>query len=87
MSRKTGHNYFKNVFQSIKTMDNPILKHIDYTQQGYNVYNVITDTARTMDDLNYALLRLGTGSGLDSISPTIIKILPNSLLRCIEQCF
>ena len=38
-----------------------------------------------MEDLNYALLRLGTGSGLDSISPTIIKILPNSLLKCILQ--
>ena len=38
-----------------------------------------------MEDLNYALHRLGTGSGLDSISPTIIKILPNNLLKCILQ--
>ena len=85
MSPTTVHSYFKNVFQSNKTMDNPKLKDLDNTLQGYNVYNVITDAAISMEDLNYALLRLGTGSGLDSISPTIIKILPNSILKSIIQ--
>ena len=77
------HNYFKNVFQSSKTIDNPKLSDIDNTLQVYNVYNAITDSTITMEDLNHALIRLGSGSGLDGISPTIIKILPNSLLKCI----
>ena len=77
------HNYFKNVFQSDKTVDNPKLYDLGYKFENYNIYSDVTDATINMDEMEYGIQRLGTGSGLDGIPPSIIRSFPRNLIQSL----
>ena len=73
------HTYFKSIFQSSKTKDNPTLQKDDRYQHNY-VEELDQDIS--LEEMNKAMNEIGTGTGLDGIAPDVLKIVPNSL-RCL----
>ena len=78
------HTYFKGIFQSFKTKDNPTLK------EGVNYdcdYVKELDDDITVEEVNKAMNEIGTGTGLDGIAPDILKIVPMSMRLLIHELF
>ena len=61
--------------RSKKTADNPTLKEFHLLHQ-YERYDAFTDAPITMDEFDEAINKLGTGTGLDGVSPEIFRIVP-----------
>ena len=78
------HTYFKGIFQSFKTADNPTLKE-GVTYECNYVEELDKDI--TIEEVSKAMDEIGTGTGLDGIAPDILKIIPMSMRILIQQLF
>ena len=78
------HTYFKGIFQSTKTKDNPTLSEVEIYACEYNEE---LDQDISIDEVNTAMDEIGTGTGLDGIAPEILKIIPLSMRLLIQQLF
>ena len=77
-------SYFRGIFQSPKTRNNPTLVKGE-TYQCEWVEELDHDI--TMEELNDAMNEIGTGTSLDGIAPDVLKIIPTSLRRHILDLF
>ena len=78
------HTYFRGIFQSFKTKDNPTLKEgVTYECE----YVEEMDDDITIEEVNKSMDEIGTGTGLDGIAPDILKIIPLSMRLLIHQLF
>ena len=81
----TIYSFFTDVFQSKKTADNPTLDEYalndfcneDDGEVGGNTVDI------TMEELDDAIKRLGSGTGLDGIHPDIMQVIPGKLKDCL----
>ena len=71
--------YFAGIFNSEKTMYNPIISDIAEEIENYNKYIPSLDDPISMEELEFALHSIGTGVSIDGIPPDIAKILPQSM--------
>ena len=78
------HSYFKGIFQSAKTKDNPTLKEGDMYPC---VYIDELDKDISIEEVNQAFDEIGTGTGLDGIAPEVLKIIPTSMRLLVQQLF
>ena len=77
-------SYFRGIFQSSKTKNNPTLVKGE-TYQCEWVDSLDQDII--MKELNEAMNEIGTGTSLDGIAPDILKIIPTSLRTLILSLF
>ena len=78
------HTYFKGIFQSFKTKDNPTLKE-ETTYECEYVEELDKDI--TVEEVIKAMNEIGSGTGLDGIAPDVLKIIPISMRLLIHQLF
>ena len=78
------HTYFKGIFQSFKTKNNPTLKEGVVYECSY-VEELDKDI--TLEEVNKSMNEIGTGTGLDGIAPDVLKIIPLSMRVLIHQLF
>ena len=76
-------SYFKEIFQSRKTKDNPKIPDISNKLDEYEMYVPLLDDTLHIAELNVAVRRIGKGCGLDGIPADIIRLLPQSTLDTI----
>ena len=76
------HTYFKGIFQSTKTKDNPTLK-VDEVYVCEFVEELDMDI--TMEEVNKAMNEIGTGTSIDGIAPDILQIVPPSVRELIHH--
>ena len=83
--------YFKGIFQSEKTSQHTIVSDVIDTVHEYTNYIPTLDDPFNDDELNTALMQIGTGVSLDGIPPAIAKILPANIkeliLRLMNRVF
>ena len=75
--------YFKGIFQSTKTINNPVVSDIQDQLNKYNTHIPQLDNPFDMEELNTSLSQVGTGVSLDGIPPTVAKILPYNIKQNI----
>ena len=85
ISADTIHRYFKEIFQSPKTRDNPTLDMAETYENNVHVDEL--DGDMTIEELNGAMKEIGTGTSLDGLAPDILKVIPMSLRMLILQLF
>ena len=61
------HSYFDKVFNSPKTLNNPVVHETLPRIENYNVPSDVTDVNISITDLEYALKKVGTGISYDGI--------------------
>ena len=76
------HTYFKGIFQSTKTKDNPTLK-VDEVYVCEFVDELDVDI--TIEEVNKAMKEIGTGTSIDGIALDILQIIPPSVRQLIHQ--
>ena len=78
------HRYFKGIFQSAKTKNNPTL-------QADDVYDCEfveeLDMDITVEEVNEAMNEIGTGTSIDGIAPDILQIIPPSIRQLMHQLY
>ena len=83
--------YFKGIFQSPKTKNNPVIDDVWDELDTYDMYIPILDDTPSMQELESAINAVGTGVSIDGLPPKIVKILPPSMkghiLNLIQQVF
>ena len=73
--------YFKSIFQSKKTVNNPTLEAI---QQPLNqIFVKDLDEMISAEEVDNSIRNIGKGTSLDGISPEILKILPLSIRKIL----
>jgi hypothetical protein len=77
--------YFTSIFQSFKTIHHPKIDSVKENIENHHMYIPILDDPPTMDELESAILKIGTGVSLDGLPPDIAKILPKSMKEVILQ--
>ena len=77
--------YFKSIFQSFKTSHHPKIDSVKENIENHDTYIPILDDPPTMDELESAILKIGTGVSLDGLPPDVAKILPASMKEVILQ--
>ena len=85
LEEDTIHNYFKKIFNSSKNSDAPKMNQVCKTLETYNCENYEMDKDLSTDEVNKAIQKLGTGVGIDGISPEIFKILPHKMRNLVLQ--
>ena len=81
------YKFFKNVFQSHKLMNDPVLQKDSEEMEEYHKTVLITDKNISIEEVNDYFDKLGTGSGLDGLSPAISKLFPQALKQVILKLF
>ena len=76
-------NYFKDIFQSKKTENHPKINSIMCDVESCDLYIPILDDMPTMEELEKAIARIGSGVSLDGIPPSAVRILPLSMKELI----
>ena len=88
ISPETIQTFFRKVFQSGKTANNPTLDCINNVIKNYVNYVDVTDKPISLSEIDLAIAQLGTGVGLDGIDPAIIRIItPACLKKFIHALF
>ena len=77
--------YFSSIFQSHKTKNNPVVSNISNELIDYNVHISSLDNPIRNEELDFALMKIGTGVRIDGILPIISNILPRSLKDMIFE--
>lgn len=77
--------YFKSIFQSFKTANHPKIESAKENIENHDIYIPILDDPPTMDELESAILKIGTGVSLDGLPTDIAKILPTEMKEVILQ--
>ena len=80
-------SYFTDIFNSAKTCENPTIDGIEVDVTSY--YNILpaTDAQIGMDNLKFALIKLGKGVSFDGISAHLLSLLPENLQEGILTLF
>ena len=91
INESTINQYFKKIFQSEKTQNNPVLADIIDRIDEYDVTVPDMDKDIEMDELESALKCIRRGASFDGLPPDILRLLPPSLkevlLMLIQQIF
>ena len=91
INESTINQYFKNIFQSEKTMTNPVVSEITELIDTYDISVPEMDKAPDMNELENALKCIRRGASFDGLPPEILKLFPPSLkevlLLLIKQIF
>ena len=84
------YDFFTDVFQSKKTAENPTLDQYSIDE----FMNLVEDNEEgidcadlTMEELENGIKRLGSGTGLDGIEPSVMRVIPDKLKDCILLLF
>ena len=81
------NSYFKNIFQSEKTIGHPTITDIRHDIDTYssvdNPINELLNKPISMDELKPVLRNVGRGIGLDGIPPVVSNLFPESLCDVI----
>ena len=85
LTEETISSYFKQIFQSPKTDDTPILKPTDHLVKDSYVHEL--DKPITIEEVHDCIKNIGKGTSLDAISPEIIKILPLSMRELLRKLY
>ena len=80
-------SYFDKIFNSNKTVNNPKIQDIEKKINEYNSPCSITDLAIDMDDINFALKKIGKGISLDGLSSELLLLIPENLKNCVLALF
>ena len=82
------HAYFdKNIFNSIKTKENPILEEIKEEVECYSRTNEISDKRFDHSDLKNAISDIGKGISFDGLPGQVLQLMPANLKDCILHLF
>ena len=81
----TINNYFQKIFNSDKNACAPNISQISTRVQSYTCNMQDMDVDPNLEEVNDAILKLGTGVSVDGISPEVFKILPNNMRQIIAQ--
>ena len=73
------HNYFKDIFQSVKTSEHPTISSISGTISAYTSGDHPLNQPFSMDEVDNALRNVGNGTGIDGVPPIISNLFPRSL--------
>ena len=76
-------SYFKNIFQSEKTRYHPTVLDILNDLHNYFLYIPILDDLPNLYEVKAAINCIHRGTGIDGLPPSVLKILPNSMLNCL----
>ena len=72
--------YFQNIFQSEKTENHPKISDIEPNLESYQRHIPFLDNLPQRDELCTALNKLGSGTGLDGIPSSVVKLLPRGIM-------
>lgn len=72
-------SYFKNIFQSTKVSNDPIVQDVSDEINNYSMYIPSLDDMPIFDEINIAINNVGKGTSLDGIPPEIVNFFPLSL--------
>lgn len=75
--------YFTSIFQAAETKKHPAVTDVIEDLNQYEMYIPILDNPPTMEELDLALLKIGSGVSLDGIPPNVSKFLPKSIKEVI----
>ena len=75
--------YFRDIFQSKKTENHPKINSIICDIDSYDMHIPILDRVPSMEELDVAIKRIGSGISLDGIPPQAVHILPPSMKELI----
>ena len=75
--------YFRNIFQSQKTMHHPTVSNIMNKLHNYFLFIPILDELPNMSEVELALNNIHRGIGIDGLPPIVLKILPKVMLDCL----
>ena len=75
--------YFKGIFQSPKTKDNPVVDEVWEDLETYDIYIPTLDDKPTMEELELACKAIGTGISIDGLPTKIVQFLPKSMKEVI----
>ena len=75
--------YFKKIFQSEKTEGHPKVESTAAALEAYHAYVAVTDDEIKLDELQFAVKKVGTGVSIDGIPSTVIQMLPPPFLDCL----
>ena len=83
--------YFKSIFQSPKTKNDPVIDEVWEELETYDVYIPTIDDQPTMEELESACRAIGTGISIDGLPTKIVQFLPKSMkeiiLHLIQKVF
>ena len=83
--------YFKNIFQSEKTKDHPKITDIRPLLESHQIHIPSLDCIPQQNELDFAVKKVGNGSGIDGIPANIIKIMPpcilDNILALLQRTF
>ena len=83
INEATINQYFKKIFQSEKTANNPTLPDIRDKINEYNLSVPEMDKDIEMDELEIALKCVRRGASFDGLPPDILRLLPPSLKKVL----
>ena len=75
--------YFTDIFKSKKTEKHPKLDSIMCDIDSYEMHIPILDRIPSMEELDVAIKRIGSGVSLDGLPPKVVQILPTSMKEVI----
>lgn len=78
-------SYFRNIFQSPKITTSPRLNSIEHLINQYDVFNPSTDQPISLQEVQFAIQKLGSGTSFDGLPPELVKIFPLSIVKCIHE--
>ena len=84
---ETITQFFRNIFQSPTLTDKPTISQISDEIINYEITSDITDGDIEMEEVEYAIKKLGTGSSFDGIAPGVIPLLPVEMRECILMLY
>ena len=85
------NTYFKHIFQSEKTMDHPKISDVDATLESYQMHIPFLDALPQQDELDTAIRKIGSDTGLDGIPSNVLQLMPrcirNNILTLLQRIF
>ena len=76
-------SYFRDIFQSKKTKDHPVITTIKNKLDAFEMYIPLLDDIPDQVELLNAIAKLGSGCGLDGIPADVIRMLPQQTLNLL----
>ena len=73
------YKHFKNIFQSDKTRQHPMIKDVKQQLDEYNKVIPFMDELPKKDEVDFAVRNIGKGVGVDGLPGNILKMLPNNM--------
>ena len=73
------NNYFTNIFQSNRIINNPIVENIIESVNRYTFYVPLLDDKFSPSEFNDAINEIGKGTGIDGLDPMISYLFPSAL--------